>query len=531
MIRYQWIIIGLFAGLIYSCDTAWDKHFDNNSEVEGAEVSNLNLLDYLKTQEDYSSFVQLLEETGIADELSRNQVLTVWAPDNESMATVSGLDSLSKVRLAKNHINYVALYNSKLANKTEIQSMEGKLLPLSRKSGVYYIDEHAVIRSNQVCQNGVVHGIEGVLVPQKNIYEYIMECGPDYSVFRDTLVAHNDTIFDPKASFPKGVDEVGNTIYDSVFVISNPYFEKGDPRKETSEFTMFIPNNEIMHAMLTDMTNYFVQIGREITTADTVKMMDWFLRSILHSGKITNYEASRDRKSVFGELWRTDKQLVETNYQECSNGLVYNISRFHVPTFMYLEKIVIYPSYIFYLPTEEQQNYYTINKGNSFTKNTWSESGKYEDGTSVGKKETAYFVICGDKETDKMVADAYVSFKSVTRDIYGNIDTTKVMPGIYKVCCSFRAYAMPKIDIFINDLLVAANVNVGPGGQNPRKGMDYVLPSNAGVEGARNGMVNDKFEIPESAGYHALDIKMVNSGKGYRIVPEWVILIPSDENY
>lgn len=80
------------------------------------------------------------------------------------------------------------------------------------------------------------------------------------------------------------------------------------------------------------MTNYFVQIGREITTADTVKMMDWFLRSILHSGKITNYEASRDRKSVFGELWRTDKQLVETNYQECSNGLVYNISRFHVPT-------------------------------------------------------------------------------------------------------------------------------------------------------------------------------------------------------
>ena len=49
MIRYQWIIIGLFAGLIYSCDTAWDKHFDNNSEVEGAEVSNLNLLDYLKT--------------------------------------------------------------------------------------------------------------------------------------------------------------------------------------------------------------------------------------------------------------------------------------------------------------------------------------------------------------------------------------------------------------------------------------------------------------------------------------------------
>ena len=223
-----WIGICLLLLGMCSCNSKWDDYFSENSEMgEETVVSNLNLLDYLKSQENYSAFVTLLEETGYDAELSRNQILTVWVPGNEVLTAVTAnMDLKNKKRLVKNHINNVALYNSKLNRKvgSEIQSLEGKLLMIDKQDGVFSIDGKSVIKANQVCQNGVVHEIEGAMIPRQNIYEYLLECGDNYSIFRDSLLYFNDTIFRPDLSFPKGVDEIGNTIYDSVFVIENKYF-------------------------------------------------------------------------------------------------------------------------------------------------------------------------------------------------------------------------------------------------------------------------------------------------------------------
>ena len=102
------------------------------------------------------------------------------------------------------------------------------------------------------------------MIPRQNIYEYLLECGDNYSIFRDSLLYFNDTIFRPDLSFPKGVDEIGNTVYDSVFVIENKYFCNSsiDIQNEKSEYTLFLPDNNSMKNMLTYMHDYFQQIGR-----------------------------------------------------------------------------------------------------------------------------------------------------------------------------------------------------------------------------------------------------------------------------
>lgn len=518
-----WLCGCLLLFAVWSCNSNWDDYFSMEKEVgDETVVSELNLMDYLKTQSEYSVFVSLLQETGYDADLSRNQVLTVWAPLNENLsAAIAGMNLANKKRLVRNHINNVALYNSKLNRKvgSEIQSLEGKLLGITKESGVFCIDGQSVIKSNQVCQNGVVHGIEGIIFPRQNIYECIMECGDDFSFFRDSLIAFNDTIFRPDLSFPKGVDEVGNTIYDSVFVIENMYFgnEKVDIRNEKNEYTLFLPDDQAMNKMFTTMSDYFNEIGREFTIDDTIKVMDWVRRAVLHNGRITNYEAIRNRYSMYSKLWRTDKQLVETNYQKCSNGYVYRATDISMPSSTYLEKIVIYPHYIFYLPQEKQDSYYSINSCISVNKTIWPNDKN---------QETAYLQICSDKVPDaERDPLASFTFKSVTRDIYGTIDSTKVMPGVYKLSASYRTYANNKVKLYINgDYFFEFNPN------QPKH--NYVPIADAGKKDVtNNGLVADSIVIQGKYGFHALDIKLENSGKGYRMTPQYFVLEPTDANY
>ena len=54
--------------MIVSCNDDWDEHYQSGEEEFTA--SPLNLLDYLKTQPRYSKFVEVLERTNVAEELT-----------------------------------------------------------------------------------------------------------------------------------------------------------------------------------------------------------------------------------------------------------------------------------------------------------------------------------------------------------------------------------------------------------------------------------------------------------------------------
>lgn len=58
--------------------------------------------------------------------------------------------------------------------------------------------------------------------------------------------------FDRNNSLSIGVDESGNTVYDSVFTVKNPYFlDKGlDLASESKKITVLIPSDELIKKAL-----------------------------------------------------------------------------------------------------------------------------------------------------------------------------------------------------------------------------------------------------------------------------------------
>lgn len=270
------LMICFLTGLLIACQDKWEDYY-KESQTEGGEIVALeaDLLEYLKEQPEYSEFVKLLEETGIADELTRNQILTVWAPVNETFpsAEVTAMSMEDKISLCQNHINYIALYNTKLENDKLIKTLAGKNLLIKEVSeDLFSIDGVELEGNEQACSNGVVHKVKEWLIPRLSVYDYLLRAGDDYSVFRDSVLFYSDTVFKPSQSFVMGIDSMGNTIYDSVFVIENSFLDKGDIRDEDEDYTLFMPSNRVLETMYQEMGDYFAGQGEMFSTADSSKI-------------------------------------------------------------------------------------------------------------------------------------------------------------------------------------------------------------------------------------------------------------------
>lgn len=510
------IFTGLFLILlgITGCQDKWDSHYENKEGGdEASSESSLNLLEYIQSIPEYSEFVKLLEETEISAELAKKQILTVWIPENgnipaEISAPLSGglteeqaAEALKEKRqFVKNHINNIALFFSKLSDGKMIKMRSGKNLIITETAlEEFAIDSHKVTKGNQVCKNGVVHGIEGCLTPRKNIFDYVCGAGDEYSMYRDSLLGKSDTVFDPDASFALGVDNVGNTIYDSVFVITNPILSKGDINSEDKDYTLFLPTNTAISEMLADMKEKYTDMGMKMTLKDSLKFFDWVMKASIYEGKIASCEDGTTFKSVYGLEWRNGKQHVDAAYKSFSNGYVYKATGLYIPKYYFLSSLEIWYHYLFDLtPDEEEQKKY------------------YEkDNVIEGKfKKYSWPGVAFDGPADKK-SIYWASFKSLIKNSAGQIVDGKVMPGTYAVYASFKKMSnCGNVNIYINDRLVAM-VNSADNKFNLQK-----------------GLVVDRFEITEEDGFNPVWIKLENlDKKNTHVCAQYLRLEPTSDNY
>ena len=76
--------------------------------------------------------------------------------------------------------------------------------------------------------NGYVYELDNIIVTPKSLLETIEGLSDQYSIFKNAILSRNVKTFDRNNSLSIGVDESGNTVYDSVFTVKNPYFlDKG----------------------------------------------------------------------------------------------------------------------------------------------------------------------------------------------------------------------------------------------------------------------------------------------------------------
>lgn len=177
--------IVLFIGmglLLYSCSKK-NNNNTNNSEVYSKgqslvtdDVSQMNILQIAANSPDHSTLVAAVQAAGLEDVLANAGPLTVFAPNNAAFdklpegVVVDLLKPENKDKLA-HIITYHAApgtYKGDMITRiTGIGQATGDKVEVEIKDGETFING-AKILATVYASNGVVHVIDGVLLPPAN---------------------------------------------------------------------------------------------------------------------------------------------------------------------------------------------------------------------------------------------------------------------------------------------------------------------------------------------------------------------------
>lgn len=122
---------------------------------------------------DFSTLVAAVTEAGLVDTLSGEGPFTVFAPTNDAFAAL-GEDTIAKVLADKELLTSILTYHvvagkvmaADVVGLTSATTVEGSDISISVKDGsVYLNDTVKVVMTDIEASNGVIHVIDGVLLP------------------------------------------------------------------------------------------------------------------------------------------------------------------------------------------------------------------------------------------------------------------------------------------------------------------------------------------------------------------------------
>jgi len=136
-----------------------------------------------QSDEDFSTLVSLVEAAGLAETLSSEDKLTLFAPPNEAFAALDedvidwlgeNMDALTSVLLY--HVVAGKFLSSDLVFGN-LTTVEGSNVTVSLNPSPM-INDANIIEADTKASNGVIHVIDGVLIPQSVINKYVASLEP-----------------------------------------------------------------------------------------------------------------------------------------------------------------------------------------------------------------------------------------------------------------------------------------------------------------------------------------------------------------
>lgn len=443
--RKIWYILLLLLVVSSSCKDEWENFYGEGEDDDRAAAAKITLWTAIEQGENYSKFQLLLEKTGFDEELQRGRILTVWLPlDQYITEDIMALDSIDMRRFVLNHMNPLALYQTKLAGKDgmQLETLAKKYVSIAGRGDKISIDKINISRFDLVCTNGVIHEIAGLLSPIKNIMEYLLQSGEEYSVFRDSLLAYNDTVFNLEDSYAIGVNEVGQTIYDSVFDITNKLMGTLNFANEEGSATLFLPKNEVIDEFLEDTKRYLVLSGLEMKKQDTLDCFEFLMGATFLRGELTNMSGIKYIYSYGGKSLRLDRQIFSTDYEKCSNGIVYDFIQVRLPRDIFMKTVEYIIPTLFEVPDSVFHSYYDLrNLENPLEK---GELDIDENISADNNNPTWKFLSV---KADK---GQYIDLTLLERDIEMNIKPAKLMPGKYLMEGKGYSWSAANVKIYLN---------------------------------------------------------------------------------
>lgn len=521
-----WYILLLLLVVGAGCKDDWDNYYgeEEDDRSAGAKVS---LLEALQLKPRYSKFVQLLKETGLDKQVGSERVLTLWVPtDNYLTEEIMSLDSINKRRFVLNHMNTLALYKTKLATKYEIETLAGKYVQISGLGNNTTIEKLKITQFDQVCSNGVIHEIAGVMMPLKNVMEYLLECGEDFSIYRDSLLAYNDTVFRPDLSYAIGVNEVGQTLYDSVFDITNSLLRNVDFADEKFSSTLFLPSNEVIEDMIGELNTFYSGLGLQATHADTLAAYDFIIKASFLGSELTNLSGRKYIYTSGGKTLRLDKQLISTNYDKCSNGVVYRYEKAYVPRGQFMKKVDFVVPSLFELPEEQWSEYYQLSSGGTLNNNKTGDAGDFKSNLFADSKQPNDHFLSVKAEKGE-----WVELTILQKTLAGKIEPAKLMPGKYQLKAWGYSWDAANVKVYVDG---KSQLYSAKGLDAYRNGLVIPMGQRSQAFGMEAGLqiMCDTVEIGIHPNHNVIRLESAGSGQMKNSIKVREILFePVGENY
>ncbi len=307
------------------CTDPWEERISLNDGVPASV-----LLDEIKSNADLSTFVGLLEKTGLDKELAASKTFTVWAPTNSAFENMSGTlpesDSLL-TQFLLNHVSYERVNYDGVSETIRHKMANGKYTVLDTESrtinGVALEDE-----TDNVAKNGVLHTISSVLEVKMNIWEYL-EANATLK-HADFILNQNVDIFDASIADELGVDATtGETIYDTISgtITINAYLENVvDINDEDELLTYFVFTDGALNSEISRFSKYY----NKSTQTATDSLATWYILSdAAVEGELAEGDLGGVIVSIGGVSFAVDASSIEQTY-DASNGVIYVVNALSV---------------------------------------------------------------------------------------------------------------------------------------------------------------------------------------------------------
>jgi uncharacterized surface protein with fasciclin (FAS1) repeats len=214
------ILLFTTAFVLQACNDPWQDRFSDELQIDQT------IWELLNQDQEFADFVQLIKETGYDTILQRAAVYTVFVPEKSSLEAINSLSIEEKTSIVGFHISNSVVYSTDIKGVTAIQSLSGKQLYMDIVDSELMLNQDTRFLKRDIrSANGVLFEIEKVQALKPNIME-IIESDPSYSYMADFILDGAYRIFDEANSIQIGIDEEGQTIYDSVWISTNDFFER-----------------------------------------------------------------------------------------------------------------------------------------------------------------------------------------------------------------------------------------------------------------------------------------------------------------
>ncbi len=368
-ISHLWITLMALMAL-YSCsELKDDSHYGNadtpisNNELKIADVTSQ---EYIAGRSDLSSMNELFRSQGIYDELAKKgQLSTMLVVTNDHFTQPAENTEF----ITRSHVSDISISPANLEDGTRLMMWHGKYVNVTidelGQEGV--IIDHVHFNNGAVkevikTKSGYIYILSAMIQTPTSLYDFINDLPENYSDFKELVLASGGKEFDPIHSKAIGINDQGNTVYDSVFIYRNTFFESAnfDMNSESLTATMLLPSNDVIKSAINEAHQRLETWDME--RSDSI-LKDWILKSSFYNRRLAPEQLQsgeqQEFKSIFNTLWRTNVQHVDTTEPiELSNGIVYKVTSLRLPNNVLMYRLKDYFYYYENCTDEQKANYY-----------------------------------------------------------------------------------------------------------------------------------------------------------------------------